>query len=70
METIYDVSASVAGNFKCGRCAGTGRFITRVENGVPKGPGGICFRCGGKGFHDQNDRKRNDYHDTHQVVSL
>lgn len=43
----------------CGQCAGTGAFITRIENGVPKGPGGKCFRCMGKGHHNENDRKRN-----------
>lgn len=44
---------------KCRRCAGTGQFITYVENGVPKGPGGICFRCNGKGFQTKADSKRN-----------
>jgi DnaJ-class molecular chaperone len=45
---------------KCGRCAGTGEFITRVENGKPTGPGGKCYRCNGKGHHTQDDRKRNN----------
>jgi len=44
---------------RCKRCAGTGQFITYVENGVPKGPGGICYRCNGKGFQIQRDRNRN-----------
>lgn len=44
---------------RCARCAGTGQFITYVENGVPKGPGGICYRCGGKGYTTTADRKRN-----------
>lgn len=34
---------------RCGRCAGTGQFITGMVNGKPVGPGGICFRCAGKG---------------------
>lgn len=34
---------------RCQRCAGTGQFITGTENGKPTGPGGICFRCEGKG---------------------
>jgi hypothetical protein len=34
---------------RCSRCAGTGLFITGMENGRPTGPGGICFRCEGKG---------------------
>lgn len=44
----------------CAQCAGTGMFITRVENGVPKGPGGKCYRCDGKGHHTESDRKRNN----------
>jgi len=49
----------------CRRCAGTGAFITRIENGKPKGPGGICFRCAGKGYQTDADHKRNDYYDAH-----
>lgn len=49
----------------CKRCAGTGQFITRVENGVPRGPGGKCFRCGGKGYQTAADVKRNAYYDRH-----
>jgi hypothetical protein len=62
---VDDQMKSVSGTFHCGRCAGTGQFITYVENGKPRGPGGICFRCGGKGRHTQADRKRNLYHDMH-----
>ena len=51
----------------CKRCAGTGRFITYVENGQPKGPGGACFRCGGLGSQTPADGKRNHYHDLHYV---
>lgn len=65
---VHDTHANVVGLFHCGRCAGTGRFITFVENGVPRGPGGICFRCEGAGYHSQADRKRNLYHDTHQRI--
>jgi hypothetical protein len=36
----------------CRRCVGTGQFITGTVNGVPTGPGGICFRCAGKGRQD------------------
>ncbi len=64
---VDDMHESVDGNFGCGRCALTGRFITYVENGKPRGPGGICFRCEGKGFHTRADRKRNLYHDMHAI---
>jgi YspA, cpYpsA-related SLOG family len=47
------------GRVPCARCGGTGQFITRVENGEPKGPGGPCFRCAGKGYQDDADRRRN-----------
>lgn len=44
---------------RCARCAGTGAFITCVVNGQPSGPGGSCFRCGGKGRVNGEDRERN-----------
>jgi DnaJ-class molecular chaperone len=44
---------------RCRRCAGTGKFITYVENGVPKGPGGPCYRCNGKGYLTTRDERRN-----------
>ena len=53
---------------RCGRCAGTGQFITYVENGVPKGPGGPCFRCGGKGFTTNADRRRNYGYDNYAPI--
>jgi hypothetical protein len=56
---VDDTRHEVAGTFHCGRCAGTGAFITGSLNGKPTGPGGICFRCEGKGRHTQVDRKRN-----------
>lgn len=67
---VHDSQIHVAGTFHCGRCGGTGAFITRVENGKPRGPGGICFRCQGKGRHTIADRKRNLYHDQHFFVRL
>ena len=60
---VDDRLKEVSGTFHCGRCAGTGQFITMVENGKPKGPGGICFRCHGKGRHTAADRKRNFWYD-------
>ncbi len=67
---VEDTLKSVSGTFHCGRCAGTGQFITYVENGKPRGPGGICFRCEGKGRHTQADRKRNIYHDMHAICNI
>lgn len=56
---VEDDEGNVEGDFYCGRCAGTGQFITGSMNGKPTGPGGICFRCEGKGYHNQADRRRN-----------
>ena len=53
-------------NEDCGRCAKTGKYITGTTNGVPTGPGGICYRCGGKGYQTIEDRRRNAYYDSHQ----
>ena len=54
---------------KCERCAGTGRFITGSMNGRPTGPGGVCFRCGGKGHQTEADRRRNFGYDNHRLAS-
>ena len=47
----------------CRRCAQTGRFVTGMHNGVPTGPGGSCYRCGGTGQQGWHDGKRNAYYD-------
>lgn len=70
MSKVDDVDKSVTGIHDCGRCGGTGRFVTGSVNGKLVGPGGICFRCSGKGTHTQNDRRRNDYFDTHRTIHI
>jgi len=67
---VDDMHENVEGNFGCGRCAKTGAFITMTLNGKPTGPGGICFRCNGKGFHSRKDRVRNLYHDMHAFCRI
>ena len=52
---------------KCGRCAGTGKFITMVVNNKPTGPGGICFRCEGKGYQTEADARRNWGYDRYGI---
>ncbi len=64
---VEDTHKSVEGSFGCGRCAMTGAFITGSLNGKPTGPGGICFRCNGKGYHTRADRARNLCHDEHAM---
>ncbi len=54
----------------CKRCAGTGRFITRVENNVPVGPGGVCYRCRGKGWQSEKDVARNRTFDSHYTGQI
>lgn len=58
---------ALAAREKCGRCAATGQFITYIENGVPKGPGGICYRCRGKGYLTPQDKKRNLNYDRYYL---
>lgn len=67
---VHDSDTTAQGSHPCQRCVQTGRFITGVLNGRPTGPGGACFRCGGKGHHTQKDRRRNAYYDAHQRVRL
>jgi hypothetical protein len=52
-------------NQKCERCIGTGKFITGTLNGKPTGPGGICYRCGGKGYQTVADARRNYGYDNY-----
>jgi len=59
------VQAAKAVSFPCPRCAGTGQFVTMVVNGKPTGPGGICFRCEGKGRQNDSDRRRNYGYDSY-----
>lgn len=54
----------------CGRCAGSGQFVTGMLNGQPVGPGGICYRCDGKGWQNDADARRNYGADLHMVVRL
>lgn len=59
------VQAAKAVSFPCPRCAGTGQFVTMVVNGKPTGPGGVCFRCEGKGRQNDADRRRNYGYDSY-----
>jgi DnaJ-class molecular chaperone len=62
-KRVEDIAGYTKGNFFCYRCVGTGRFITMNLNGKPTGPAEqSCFRCNGKGYHTQADRKRNYGH--------
>jgi len=53
----------------CRRCGGTGKFIRRIENDVPVGEG-TCFRCNGKGYQTESDKRRNEYYDVHRAINL
>ena len=68
MDTIHDNDATAHGAHPCRRCAQTGQFITGTVNGKPRGPGGPCYRCNGKGYHDRADRKRNDFRDRRALL--
>lgn len=62
------VAAAETCQMKCRRCAGTGLFVTYVENGQAKGPGGECYRCGGHGVQTAEDGHRNRGSDRHQFA--
>ena len=57
------VRAALAIGWKCPRCGGTGQYVTMVLNGKPSGPGGICYRCEGKGYQKAKDNHRNYWYD-------
>ena len=67
---IEDIDTASVGEHTCNRCVGTGQYITRIENGKPVGPGGKCYRCAGKGYHDASDRARNLKHDLNYVPTI
>ena len=66
----YEVLVGRADDDRCERCSGTGRFVRGNLNGKPAGPGGECFRCAGKGKLNADDRKRNEYYDTHYFARI
>lgn len=47
-ELVSDIATNVEGDFYCIACKGTGEFLSNS-----------CYRCNGKGKHNQEDRKRN-----------
>lgn len=51
-------------------CNGSGIFYSggAVVNGVYTGTTGPCYRCAGKGWQSEADRKRNAYYDNHVRV--
>ena len=69
-DPAHWVACAAKVTWPCKRCASTGRFITHVENGVPRGPGGPCFRCDGKGVQTTKDAHRNYWYDVTQIVHI
>ena len=64
-DDVDDNDYSHEGNHACGKCAGSGQYITHTLNGKAAGPGGNCYRCSGKGYHNTSDRARNAKFDSH-----
>lgn len=64
-ETVtYNPPKPTGKKVKCDEgCGGTGQFVTGVVNGKLTGPGGIHFRCNGKGWQNDADRIRNYWYD-------
>lgn len=67
-QEVHDGKGHVFGH-RCERCSGTGQFITMSLNGKPTGPGGICFRCEGKGYQTEADKRRNWGYDNHAAAA-
>lgn len=47
----------------CNKCEGSGIYCWTSKNNNPCS--GQCNRCGGKGYQDFNDRRKNYYYDRH-----
>jgi hypothetical protein len=54
---------------KCDRCSGTGRYSWGASVNGKMTHSGPCFRCEGKGHHNQDDYKRNWAYDRYAVVA-
>ena len=65
---IHKDGKLLVGHF-CRRCSGTGAYITMLLNGQPTGPGGICYRCEGKGYQTPEDERRNEVYDTYAAAA-
>lgn len=63
------VVAAESCRMPCRLCHGTGAFITETVNGMPRGPGGQCYRCGGYGTQTATDGHRNRGADRYQIVA-
>jgi len=57
---------------QCDGCNGSGIYYGAgaVVNGHFVGFKGKCFRCGGHGWQNDADRKRNRYYDDHRTYSF
>lgn len=49
---VTDTNTAVKGHCKCHRCHGTGRIASSRDDG-------LCYRCKGKGYTTEIDRRRN-----------
>jgi hypothetical protein len=51
----------------CVWCSGSGKYYSggAVVNGRYTGTVGVCYRCNGKGYQTDDDRRRNAYYDRH-----
>lgn len=61
----YDECKRVPGKPNNCQCDGTGNFYSGggMLNGKYTGKVGVCYRCGGKGWQNNADQKRNEYYD-------
>ena len=61
------VDAALTLTVPCQRCMQTGLYVASISNGQPVTPGGVCYRCQGKGYQDYHDAKRNVIYDLTQT---
>ncbi len=66
--SVSDTQGYIAGSFPCFRCGGTGVYATGTVSGLTLTPDGLCYRCVGKGYHTQEDRKRNYGYDMYRTL--
>ena len=62
---IPDTAYQVLGINKCEKCKSTGRYIRKDGSYSSE----KCYRCSGKGYHDQVDRYRNYSYDQNNPLT-
>jgi len=67
---MYDMAQPAAKPGKCPKCKGSGQYRWgAVVNGQSR-HSGACHSCGGKGYQDESDIRRNIAYNRHKIAQI